>query len=118
MRKVEKAILDAVQLKQSVSVGNSRVAYVPETDRSEVFLHGNRIAVIGHGARCISLDSCGWRTATTRSRINALVQNLCSHSFLQQKAGRWILHTLIGRGTPNETRISRDFEDGDILELK
>lgn len=39
----------------------------------EVRLHGNRIAVIEPDIMRMSLFDCGYRTATTKSRLNALL---------------------------------------------
>jgi len=72
MRKIElqmnKAIIDCTDWKKE----NTEVTYSPERDASYVMLHGNHIATIGD--TFLELYTCGYRTVTTKSRLNAILK--------------------------------------------
>ena len=60
-----------------------------------VELHGNVIAKIWPADQILEVSDCGWRTNTTKSRINVILSCLCGdgtrspHVF--QQAGEWLL---------------------------
>ena len=93
MRKIETqmnaAVIDALNWKS----GNTEV----ETDlsnNSRVFLHGNHIATVGEDF--IQLFDGGWRTATTKSRLNAFLFANGSDDKVFQKKGEWFVSTNSG----------------------
>jgi hypothetical protein len=58
-----------------------------------VRLHGNEIAAIRPAEGTVWVSDCGWRTATTKSRLNALIGALTRHaadSSISQRDGQWI----------------------------
>jgi len=69
MRKIEQQIVAAVRDHKDLKVANSEV--VSCTHVSDVYLHGNLIARIGE--TYIELFDGGWQTATTKSRLNAIL---------------------------------------------
>lgn len=64
MRKVTKQVCGAFMRRESARCGNTR------TDGTRLFLHGNAIAEWNNGELWVS--TAGWRTATTKDRLNGL----------------------------------------------
>lgn len=91
MRKIEtamnRAITDGIDWKQD----NTEFIYSPERDASYVHLHGNHIATIGEGF--IELYSCGYRTNTTKSRLNAILHEHGNGDGIFQKNYDWFVET-------------------------
>ena len=103
MRKIEKNMVDAIENRKDWSNGNTSVNrfYVHNFEgvRTQVRLHGNLIAIItdiktdSWQRNDIELSSCGWETATTKSRLNAL---LAYTPFkIVQKNFEWFVHSNI-----------------------
>ena len=64
-------------------------------------LHGNNIAAIKPARRQIWLGHCGWRTATTKSRLCAILSELTpAPYFLCQIEGEWVKDYGDGRREP------------------
>jgi len=65
----------------------------------EIRLHGNLIARVERGCigtrkfghRQVKLDHCGWKTATTKSRMNAVLKALDLPISVYQSKGEWFL---------------------------
>ena len=74
MRQVEKQILASIRARKERKMGNTRVR-INETC-AMVELHGNKIAVYDYAAKALFVTFAGWRTPTTKSRINALCAGL------------------------------------------
>jgi|TARA_R100000479_G_scaffold145873_1_gene81322 hypothetical protein len=59
----------------------------------KVELHGNVIAKIWPADEILEVSDCGWRTSTTKSRINTILSCLCGDGTrfpgVYQKAGDW-----------------------------
>ena len=72
MRIIERQMNQAILNSQDWKSANTEVVYSPERDASYVYLHGNHIATIGE--TFIELYTCGYKTVTTKSRINAILQ--------------------------------------------
>ena len=70
MRKIEEQMNSAIANGINWTSGNTQVTHVDGT--AKVYLHGHNIANIADGA--IEMFSCGWRTVTTKSRLNAILQ--------------------------------------------
>lgn len=94
MRKIEtlmnKAITNCVDWRQD----NTEVEYNETRNVSYVKLHGNHIATIGDGF--IELYSCGYRTTTTKSRLNAILKEHGNEDGLYQKNYDWFVSTKDG----------------------
>ena len=64
-----------------------------------VYLHGNKIAsfdaALQHARECrgLMITDAGWKTATTKSRLNALLDCFYRGVGICQKAGEWYLNT-------------------------
>ena len=94
MRKIEQQMCEAVRYCHNFSKDNTSV--VTETDCSKVYLHGNHIATVG-ADYCMLFDG-GWQTVTTKSRLNALIEEFgprCARIF--QKNYQWYVHDEDGR---------------------
>lgn len=78
MRKVSKETARAFLCKRPIKVGNSMVRTITDYETGEVdslyYLHGNRIASTHKGK--LHLSSSGWRTSTTKERLNALLETM------------------------------------------
>ena len=71
MRKIEQQMNEAILNRKDFRKDNTEVITI--SDCSFVYLHGNHIATVGD-----TLDICdaGWQTVTTKSRLNALLNEL------------------------------------------
>ena len=74
MRKIEKQMNFALSNKGNWGNGNTSVFFYPSENVSEVRLHGNLIAWYDHTKQSLGISSCGYETNTTKSRLNALIQ--------------------------------------------
>lgn len=110
MRIIEQRMVDAVRAGRPFRSGNTVVrAMVGGGFRVE--LHGNAIAWAAgrrpdgsfHG---VTIDHCGWRTAITKSRINALLSGLGVNKRVYQRKGDWFVSdfALVGHSDDAFTR--------------
>ena len=106
MRKIEKQMNFAISNRGNWSLSNTSVEYNENTNCSNVFLHGHMIATVDHGTHSVKLSSCGWETPTTKSRLNAILQEVKTGFSVFQKNFDWFLN---GQGK------TVDFFDGMIL---
>ena len=96
----------AISNKGNWSLSNTQVEYNESTNCSNVFLHGHNIATVDHTTNSVKLSSCGWETVTTKSRLNAILQEVKTGFSIFQKQFEWFLN---GQGQ------TVDFFDGMIL---
>ena len=96
----------AIINKNDWSNSNTVVEYNSNTDCSTVYLHNNRIATVDHNTNALKLSSCGWHSVTTKSRLNAILQELIGGARVFQKQFDWYL-------SYNNQTV--DFWDGMIL---
>ena len=106
MRKIERQMNFAISNKGNWSLSNTSVEYNESTNCSNVFLHGHNIATVDHATKSVKLSSCGWETPTTKSRLNAILQEVKTGFSVFQKQFEWFLN---GQGK------TVDFFDGMIL---
>ena len=106
MRKIERQMNFAISNKGDWSSSNTRVEFNNNTNCSSVFLHGHRIATVCHETKAIKVDSCGWQTNTTKSRLNAILSEVKFGCSVFQKNFDWFVSF---RGQ------TQDFIDGMIL---
>ena len=64
-------------------------------------LHNCDIAKVDKRKRTIKLNTCGWRTPTTKARMNEVLKELGSDKYVKQKKGVWYLD-------------GQKYDDGDI----
>ena len=84
-RQMNKAICDCKDWKND----NTKVTYSPERDANYVYLHGNHIATIGD--TFIELYTCGYKTNTTKSRLNAILKVHGNGARIFQKNFEWVI---------------------------
>ena len=71
MRKIESQMCDAIRNQRDWHSGNTSV---DQTDYGSVVrLHSNVIARIDHSQHRVFITDAGWQTATTKSRLNAIL---------------------------------------------
>lgn len=89
MRLIERQMNDAILNQKDWKNSNTEV--VNYTHSSDVFLHGNLIARIGE--TWIELFDGGVQSATTKSRINAILKaHGCENEYVFQKNFQWFLN--------------------------
>ena len=106
MRKLEKQMNFALSNKANWAGSNTTVSYNDSTNCSQVYLHGHQIATLDHNTNALKLDSCGYETVTTKSRLNAILEEVKWGCRVFQKNWNWFVSY---NGT------TTDFIDGMIL---
>ena len=90
MRQIEQNLINPIRGKDKAwSKDNTTISYNENTETYDVFLHGNKIASIDYDDREVRLSSCGWRTNTTKSRLNAILTALRADGYVRQTQRRW-----------------------------
>ena len=92
MRKLERQMIDAIKHRTSQTCGsNTRVD--SDNTGSHVYLHGHKIAKVAPDGT-LSVNSCGWETVTTKSRLNALIDcfsEFVSDGIYQKDFTWWVI---------------------------
>lgn len=57
-----------------------------------VWLHGNNIATINPEKKVLNVTSCGWKTQTTKSRLNAILNYYIGATIKQQTFDWFVLN--------------------------
>ena len=103
MRKVEQQMNEAILNLKDFFKGNTSVQhYTTETGAREavVKLHGNHIATVGD---TLQISDAGWQTVTTKSRLNALLNEFAEGCYVFQKNFDWFLGDADGNVLPFPT---------------
>ena len=106
MRKIEEQMNRAIVNKNDWSNSNTFVEYNSNTNCSTVVLHRTAIAVYDHNTQALKLNTGGWQSVTTKSRLNAILQEVMYGAGVFQKNFNWFL------SYNNQTH---NFNDGMIL---
>lgn len=101
MRKIEQQMNRALRNDKAWSSGNTSVVLGWENTK-DVYLHGNRIATVSPNQ--IQIFDGGWQSVTTKSRLNALLDEFSYGSRVFQKNFEWFLS--------NRNGLTVDFESG------
>ena len=107
MRKIEETMNQMIRNGVAWSSGNTCITYDPTNNMSaEVFLHGNHIATVSDDALTL-YSGGGWFTPTTKSRLNALINEFCNPrtTGVFQKNFNWYVRAF-GNVTPFVDGIS------------
>ena len=106
MRKIEQQMNDAVANNKNWQSANTSVHYCEENGESIVRLHGNKIAVIGDDF--LQIFDGGYQSATTKSRLNALIDRFCNAvtDGVFQKDYQWYIR---------DNKVTQDFSNGYIF---
>ena len=106
MRKIEQQMNRAIVNKNDWSNSNTFVDYNSNTNCSTVVLHRTAIAVYDHNTNALKLNSGGYTTNTTKSRLNAILQGIIGCASVYQRNWNWFL---------NYNNVTHNFNDGMIL---
>ena len=103
MRKIESQMCAAVQKNINWQSANTSVHFNEETGTSIVRLHGNKIAEVSDND--MTIFDGGWQTTTTKSRLNALINEFCNGvtDGVFQKNYEWFIR---------DNNVTVDFENG------
>ena len=74
MRKIESQMNAAIKGNANWTKANTMVTTVNSV--SHVFLHGHKIAEVGDDF--VKVFDGGWQTTTTKSRLNAIINEFCN----------------------------------------
>ena len=91
MRKLERQMNFAISNKADWSGSNTQVNYNSNTNCSSIYLHGHQIATVDHNLKAVKLSSCGYETRTTKSRLNAILQEVKYGWSVFQKNFNWFV---------------------------
>lgn len=89
MRQIESRMLQAIYAREDWKCDNTEVSVTYFAhgerliDRINVYLYGSRIAQIN--ADTVTVCDCGYQTTTTKSRLNAILRELCGAGIYQSK---------------------------------
>jgi len=87
MRKIEQEMNTAIRYRRNFSKANTSVrCYREEID---VFLHGNHIATLDTATHALTIKDGGWQSVTTKSRLNALLDEFVPSMGIFQKDWVW-----------------------------
>ena len=87
MRQIEAKMNKAMRHFLPFSSGNTTV--VQHRNEMEVFLHGNHIATLNKISMDLRLFDGGWQSNTTKSRLNALLDEFVPSMGVFQKDYVW-----------------------------
>ena len=91
MRKIETQMNQAIRGQRNWAGSNTTVFTTDNGLESTVYLHGNHIATYFHDTRELQLFDGGWQTVTTKSRLNALLDEFGGGDRVIQKDFTWYL---------------------------
>ena len=91
MRKLERQMNFAVSNKGNWSGSNTQVNYNSNTNCSQIYLHGHHIETFCHETRAVKIDSCGYTSRTTKSRLNAILEEVKYGCSVFQKNFDWFV---------------------------
>ena len=81
----------ALSNKSNWAGSNTTVRYSNETNCSSVYLHGHNIATFDHTTKALKMSSCGYETVTTKSRLNAILDEVKYGCKVFQKQFEWFV---------------------------
>ena len=94
MRKIEMEMNSAIRYRRNFSKANTSVRCFKTngiTTDVDVFLHGNHIASLDTASNHLTIKDGGWQSVTTKSRLNALLDEFAPSMGIFQKDWIWYL---------------------------
>jgi len=94
MRKIEQEMNRAIRYRRNFSKANTSVRCFKTngiTTDVDVFLHGNHIASLDTASNQLTIKDGGWQSVTTKSRLNALLDEFAPSMGIFQKDWVWYL---------------------------
>ena len=114
MRKIESQMNDAILANKNWEKDNTQVIYYNDTQESEIYLYGHHIATVGDNY--VELFSRGYKTATTKSRLNAILrEHGIGGECIYQRNFEWFVHKFVGQAGTVPVFVEKEFEEGMIL---
>jgi hypothetical protein len=114
MRKIEAQMNDAILANKNWEKDNTQVIYYNDTQESEIYLYGHHIATVGDNY--VELFSRGHKTATTKSRLNAILREHCiAGECIFQRNFEWFVHKLAGYAGSSPVFVEKEFEEGFVF---
>ena len=101
MRKIEQQMNTAIRYRRNWAGSNTMVRVSREV--VEVFLHGNHIASLDTATHKLTIKDGGWQSNTTKSRLNALLDEFSYGMRVFQKNFEWFV---------SYKNVSEDFVSG------
>ena len=92
MRKIEEEMVTAIKEARPYKKDNTEVTYDLGNNQVVIRLHGNLIAYIDNDVFNLYLSDAGYRTKTTKSRLNAIL-SLYDLGKIYSKSRKWYLKT-------------------------
>lgn len=92
MRKVTEQACKAFINGNHFKLGNTQVVvdYHSASKTNTMLLHGHAIAI--KSDRLLYLDSCNWKTPTTKERLNGILNAFNLPYSISQVKGQWYIH--------------------------
>ena len=91
MRLIEQQMNSAIRGQRNFRKDNTEVVTTDNGLESVVYLHGNMIAVYFHDTRELQIFDGGWQSVTTKSRLNALLDEFKPGFGVFQKNWVWFI---------------------------
>jgi hypothetical protein len=111
MRKIEREMNAAISNNQNWQKDNTQVAYDPETNESTVYLHGNKIAIVGDNF--VQIFDGGYQSYTTKSRLNAILkEHGIAGEGVFQRNWNWFVHKFVGQAGTSPVYNEYEFTNG------
>ena len=102
-------MITAIKGNKNWSSGNTQV--VTNMGLSNVYLHGNLIAMVDDIS--MTIFDGGWRSNTTKSRLNALCDEFCiAGEGVFQKNFQWYVRLFTGAINGQKVFITKEFTNG------
>ena len=89
MRKIERQMNQAIRERRNWAGSNTTVMINTNNNKAKVYLHGNLIAEVCD--EFVAIFDGGWQTVTTKSRLNALLDEFRPHVSVVQKNWNWFI---------------------------
>ena len=103
MRKIEQEMNSAIRYRRNFSKANTSVRCFKTngiTTDVDVFLHGNHIASLDTASNQLTIKDGGWQSVTTKSRLNALLDEFAPDRGIFQKNWQWFVSDSFGMAEP------------------
>ena len=92
MRKIERQISQALNTPgMALNSGNTTVDWTDDQTRTDVRFHGHLIASIHWADQIVWVSDCGYQTATTKARLNCILQAVGGRASIHQSDFVWYL---------------------------
>ena len=113
MRKIEEELTKAIKEQKNWGKDNTMICVDGGGFRQRIYLHGNLIAVIDNLTKTVRINSCRWKTPTTKSRLNVILQAVGCTGYVAQRNYKWVYARYDGKNEHTEP-----FRDNMVLSFR